>query len=167
MQNIGIVIWRFSPLHIWHISLINNSLKLNKKTIVIVWSANKIDKKNPYEISKRKKILEAEFWKKILLYSLNDYESDLEWLNKLENILDKDCEINDKIFFFWWDLENDYAIQVIKKLSNFLKYKNIEFYEKNRLEIPISWTDIRKMIQEKNYSETKKWLSKKTTKYIL
>lgn len=167
MQNIGIVIWRFSPLHIWHISLINQSLKINDKTIVIIWSANVIDENNPYTIEERQEILSQEFWKQIILETLNDSESNEKWMENLWKLLDKYCNNKDNLNFFWWDLENDYAIKVIKKLSPILGYKKINFFEKNRNEIPISWTKIRDLIKEKKFEETKKWLSKKTTSIIL
>lgn len=168
MQNVWIIIWRFNPLHIWHISLINKSIITQEKTIIIIWSANKNDEKNPYSKEQRTQMMKNEFWNKIILDYLNDFKQDKDWIFNLNNlILSKNIQKEDNLFFFWWDLKNDYAIQVINRFKNFLSFKNIFFDEKPRNEIPISATIVRKLIKENNLEETKKWLSEKTTYLIL
>lgn len=166
MQNIWIIIGRFSPLHIWHISLINYSLNTNNKTIVIIWSAQIIDEKNPYSILERKQIITSEFWNNLILDTLDDYESNEEWISKLKSIILKYWKLEDNINFLWWDLNNDYAIEIIKQYKELLDFNTLSFQEKSRQEIPISATKIRALLKEKNYKEAKKWLSKKTTLLI-
>jgi len=168
MQNVWIIIWRFSPLHIWHISLINKSIKSKNKTLVIIWSANKIDEKNPYTIKERLEILKKEFWDKILLRYIDDYEEDESWINYLNNIiLSENISKEDFLYFLWWDIKNDYAIKIIKQYQESFKYRNIFFDEKPRNEIPISATKIRQLLKENNKREIKKWLSEKTTYLII
>lgn len=167
MQKIWIIIWRFSPLHIWHISLINYSLNNHNKTIVIIWSAEKIDEKNPYSLIERKQLLEKEFSRNIILEFLNDCEKDDDWISNLSNIIKSHTLINDNLNFIWWDLSNDYAIRVINEHIDKFKYNKINFLEKSRLDIPISATQIRKLLKENNFIEAKKWLSKRTTWLII
>ncbi len=162
MQNLWIIIWRFSPLHIWHISLIDYSLKNNDKTIVIIWSAEKIDENNPYSLIERKEFLKEEFDDNIIVCYLNDCKKDIDWLNNLNILIKKYSIKEDNIYFLWWDLKNDFAIKVIKEHIQKLDFNTISFVEKTRQKIPISATKIRKLLKQKKYDETEKWLSKKT-----
>lgn len=167
MQDVWVIIWRFSPLHLWHISLINYSLKNYDKTIIIIWSAEKVDERNPYSLNERLEIIKREFSNNLTIDYLNDSTGDEEWINNLQNIINKYSVFSDKINFLWWDLKNDYAIKVINEYLDKFSYKKIYFYEKNRLEIPISATIIRDLIKRNNIKEAKKWLSKKTTSLII
>ncbi|NDK08034.1 adenylyltransferase/cytidyltransferase family protein [Candidatus Gracilibacteria bacterium] len=167
MQNVGIIIGRFSPLHLGHISLINYSLENNDKTIVIIGSAEKIDEKNPYTLDERLEILKSEFDTSLTIDYLNDSKEDLIWINNLNNIISKYSLISDNINFLGGDLKNDYAINVIKEHIEKFNYQKISFFEKNRLKIPISATIIRNLLKENNNEEAKKWLSEKTTSLII
>lgn len=167
MQNLWIIIWRFSPLHIWHISLINYSLDNYDKTIVIIWSAEKIDEKNPYSLDERENILKKEFGGSIIIDYSNDFEKDIDWINNLNTLIQKYCNKEDNINFLWWDLWNDYAIKVIKEHIKIIDFNTIFFKEKSRLEIPISATKIRNLLKVKKYDEIEKWISKKTYKLII
>lgn len=167
MQNLWIIIGRFSPLHIWHISLINYSLKNHDKTVVIIWSAEKIDKNNPYSLIERTEILKKEFGDNIIIDYLNDCEKDEDWISNLNTIIKKYSTKNDNIYFLWWDLKNDFAINVIKEHIKMIDFNTISFIEKPRQEIPISATKIRDLLKEKKYNETKKRLSEKTCDLII
>jgi len=167
MQNLWIIIWRFSPLHIWHISLINYSLDNYDKTIVIIWSAEKIDERNPYSLDERENILKKEFGDSIIIDYSNDFEKDSDWINNLNILIQKYSTKEDIINFLWWDLWNDYAIKVIKEHLNKFDFWNITFIEKSRLKIPISATKIRNLLKVKKYDEIEKWISKKTYKLII
>lgn len=167
MQKLWIIIWRFSPLHIWHISLINYSLDNYDKTIVIIWSADKIDEKNPYSLNKREDIIKKEFEDKILLDYLKDSERDDEWISNLDLLIKKYSKNQDEINFLWWDLWNDYAIKIIKEYLYKFNYEKVNFYEKSRQEIPISATEVRLLLKQNNLEEAKKWLSEKTTLLII
>lgn len=167
MQNVWVIIGRFSPLHLWHISLINYSLKNHNKTIVIIWSAEKVDERNPYSLRERLEIIKSEFGNNLIIDYLNDSKDDNEWINNLQSIIGKYSLISDNIDFLWWDLKNDYAIKVIQDHLEIFNYPKISFLEKNRLEIPISATVIRTLLKENNNEEAKKWLSEKTTSLII
>ena len=167
MQNVWVIIGRFSPLHLWHISLINYSLENNDKTIVIIWSAEKIDEKNPYTLDERLEILKREFGNNLIIDYLNDSKDDDVWISNLQTVINKYSVLSDNIDFLWWDLKNDYAIKVIKEHLEKFNYSKISFFEKNRLEIPISATKVRNLLKENNLEEAKKWLSVKTTSLII
>lgn len=167
MQNLWIIIWRFSPLHLWHISLINYSLDNYDKTIVIIWSAEKIDDRNPYSLQERKKILNEEFGDNIIINYLEDSLNDDVWISNLQKVIRNYSIESDNIHFLWWDLENDYAIKVIKEYLNKFTTFNTFFIEKSRQEIPISATKIRNLLKENKLNEAKKWLSEKTTFLII
>lgn len=167
MQNVWVIIGRFSPLHLWHISLINYSLENNDKTIIIIWSAEKIDERNPYSLRERLDIIKSEFGNNLIIDYLNDSEDDSNWISNLQSIINKYSLLSDSINFLWWDLKNDYAINVIKEHLEKFNYNKISFLEKNRLEIPISATIIRNLLKENNTEEAKKWLSLKTTSLII
>jgi len=152
-MKIWIIIWRLNPLHIWHIKLIESSIKQNDKTIIILWSSNISDEHNPFLFEERKSFLEKIFSKKIKIEKSNDYETDEHWYKEIKEIL-KDFEKED-LTFYGWDLKNDSAMKVIKQFWNF---KNIKFSEKNRNTINISSTKIRQYLKEKNFLEVKKWI---------
>lgn len=164
-MHVWVIVWRFNPLHIWHISLINTSLSKCDKTIIIIWSANIVNENNPLSKDERKKIIESEFGNNLVIDYLDDYESDIEWIKNLKIILDKNNFLEDKISFFWWDLKNDFAIKVINSYIDKFNSEKITFFEKNRLEIPISATEIRKIFKENG--NPKKWLWDKTKKIII
>ncbi len=167
MQNLWIIIGRFSPLHIWHISLINYSLKNHDKTVVIIWSAEKIDENNPYSLIERKEILKKEFGDNIIIDYLNDCEKDENWISALNSVIKKYSTKEDNIYFLWWDLKNDFAVNVIKEHIKMIDFNTISFIEKPRQEIPISATKIRKLLNDNANDEAKKWLSEKTYDLIV
>lgn len=165
MQNIWIIIWRFNPLHIWHISLINASLSKSDKTIIILWSANIINENNPFTKEERAEILRKEFLNEIEIDFLDDFDSNEDWINNLLKIINKYTNNSDKLSFFWGDLKNDFAIKVITKYLDVFNYSEINFFEKDRLEIPISATQVRKML--KNNENPEKWIWQKTKDLII
>ena len=168
-MSIWIIIWRLNPLHLWHESLINESLKNNDKTIIILWSSNKIDSNNPLKFEQRKELL-------ILVYkdyvdkniieieNIADYEDDLKWFLEVKKILN--IYLNEKLTFYWWDIKNDYAIKVVKLFID--KFENkIYFVEKPRNEINISATKIREFMKNQDFEKLKNFVNEKTVKYLI
>lgn len=168
-MNIWIIIWRFNPLHIWHEALINESLKNNDKTIIILWSTDKIDSNNPLNKDKREelvKLIYVDFIDKwiIEIKNIADYESDLEWFLEIKKLLNS--YLNEKLTFYWWDVKNDYAIKVIKQFRD--KFENkIFFVEKSRKIINISATRIRLMLKEGDFKMLKRFVNEKIVKYLI
>nr|MDD3720226.1 adenylyltransferase/cytidyltransferase family protein [Candidatus Gracilibacteria bacterium] len=166
-MSLGIIIGRFNPLHIGHISLINSSINKCDKTIIILGSANVINENNPFSKDERYIILKKEFGDYIYIDHLDDCESDIEWIRSLDELIRKYCNFEDKITFFGGDLKNDYAINAVKIFQKELKFKNINFFEKHRDIIPISATKIRNHLQNNEHEEAKKWLSDNTKHTII
>ncbi len=167
-MEIWVIVARLNPLHIWHENLIKNCLKQCEKIVIILWSANIINKDNPLSLKQRKEILNLVFQKVILeekieIFSLDDYESDIVWLQNLKNLLKE--YLNEKIVFYWWDLNNDFAIKVLKEHKN--DFYNIDFVEIKRSIIPISATIVRKLIRNSNIIELKKWINKKEVPFLI
>ncbi len=131
---------------------------------------------------------------------LEDHPSESQWLQNLDELITKtweeylntslkrllwwtkfnkdDIEIweqkfkdnVDQITFYWWDLKNDYAIQVITSHKQFLNYNNIMFIEVNREELSIlhNWEDIyisstriRSELKNKNWELLEKMVDRK------
>lgn len=167
MQNIWIIIWRFNPLHIWHISLINSCIKSCDKTLIILWSANKNDYLNPFSISERTEFFKNEFWDNVSIEYLDDYESDEIWIANLHKIITNYCSLNDRVVFYCGDIENDSAVSVIKKNIKLFNFKKLEFVEKKRSEIPISATKIREYLKNWQKNILKKWLNKNVFDFLM
>jgi len=168
-MNIWIIIWRFNPIHIWHEALINESLSNNDKTIIVLWSTNKIDKNNPLNFEQRKNLItliyEQQIDKWIIeIKSIADYETDFEWFLEIKKLLNP--YLNDKLTFYWWDVKNDYAINVIKEFENNFNQK-VYFIEKPRSKIKISATQIREMISKQDYKNLKYFVNEKAFDFLV
>lgn len=166
MHKIWIFIWRLNPPHNWHLNTIKKSLKFNDLTIVILWSANVTDEKNPYDILTRINFIEEHFNnEKLIVETIDDMESDEEWVKEIKNILDIYKNEDSEICFYTWDFENDYAIKAIKEYENKLDNKNFKYHEFSRNELKvehnsesfcISSTLLRKAIEENDIDFIKK-----------
>lgn len=127
---------------------------------------------------------------------LEDTKSDKQWVENLNSLIEKtwdeylkhtlsrlmwwkninseDIEFQkqdfssqvEKVTFYWGDLENDYAIQIIKEYENLLNFKDIKYLEISREEIPISSTQIREELKNNNYVALQKILHPKILKEI-
>lgn len=168
-MNIWIIIWRFNPLHLWHEALINESLKNNDKTIIVLWSSNKIDIDNPLNSDKREELIMLVYKdnvdKKIIeIKNIADYEDDFEWFLEVKKLLN--VYLNDRLTFYWWDVRNDYAIKVIKQFRNKFEHK-IHFVEKSRKIINISATKIRQMLKNWDFKMLHNFVNQKIVKYLI
>lgn len=175
-QKIWVFIGRLNPPHKWHIKIIETSLWENHKSIIILGSTNKNDEKNPLDFEKRKHLLYENFRQfldeeKLFILPLKDEEEDIDWIKNLETLILWELgETEHEITFYWWDFENDNAIQVIKDFQKKIRLKNISYKEITRKKIYVehkwkkylvSSTQIRKHIKEKNYSLIKKFMGEK------
>ncbi len=167
MQKLWIFIWRLNPPHIWHINIINKSLKENDISLVFFGSANIIDDKNPFTFEERKSFLETIFIgnKSLKIDFLDDVPDDEIWVEKLAEKIKKYTENEDiQITFYCWDLENDYAILVIKKYLEKLQLKNISFTEVSRKEFlnknyeEVSSTKVRELLKNWDFESVKDFI---------
>lgn len=95
MQNLGILIGRFQPLHSGHRDLIRQATNQCKTLIILVGSANRArSTKNPYTFAERKQEIRSflsheNLLSKVTVYPLNDYPySDSQWLNDVNSIVE-------------------------------------------------------------------------------
>ncbi len=164
MSNLWLIIWRFQPLHKGHLLLINKSIKENSHCLILIWSSNKNNACNPYKFDVRKKILEAELkWKDFTIWSLPDFPNDRDWLQCIIKQIPKEIKY---VTLYCGDKKRDSAIQSIKNLENMLPFK-LKIIEMSRSIIPVSATQVRRWIQEKNILQLKKYVGKKSLKEIL
>ena len=161
-MKIWIIIWRFSPPHIWHIKLIKKSLWENHNSIVILWSSNIKNQYNIFSFKERKLFLEKIFGKKIQIKKSNDYKKDEDWYKEISEILKKYDK--KQMVFYWWDLENDSAIKILKE---FWDFKNINFRQEDRKKININSTQIRQYLNQGEFKKVKKYIPNEIYKEIV
>lgn len=166
-MSLWIIIGRFNPLHLWHMKLIEKWLEENKKTLIIIWSANICDTRNPFDIKERKTIISSELYNKnIVIDSIDDTSQDLEWFDNLKKIIEKHNFKKTAMIFYCWDIENDYAIKVIKENEKSLKDYIISYKEISRKEDGISATMIRNIINSWNIDDVYHLIPKSTKDII-
>ena len=181
-KKLWIFIARMNPPHKWHIKIIKKILKENDNTLILFWSANKKDEFNPFSYEEKnvliQKYFESFIQKNILKISfIDDNESDEIWI---ENLLQKISSLFwmtwYKIYFYGWDLKNDFAIQVIKNFEKKLPFEKISYKEVTRKnsfisfegeKYAISWTQIRNLWKDKNLKIIKKMIEKDMQKDII
>lgn len=178
-MKIWIFIWRMQPMHLWHQKVIEKSFKENDFTLIFLWSSWIVDKNNPLTDIQRKNIIESIYWydNNYKVLYLKDKKSDLEWIKDIEKNINNVINFKiDKIIFYWWDFENDYAIKVLKKYKNNFSFDRVFFKEISRKEIIvfenwkqyyISSTLIRNTIINKNYTLLEKLLDFKAYEKII
>ncbi|NDK10184.1 adenylyltransferase/cytidyltransferase family protein [Candidatus Gracilibacteria bacterium] len=163
MEKYGLIIGRFQPLHIGHKLLIQKSLEQNIKTIVLIGSSETLDEKNPYSFELRKQIMNSEYENRgLIIQNLPDYKSDTEWIAKILEYIPKEST---HIEVYCGDKKNDSAVLVLQKLGNLLPF-DIDIFEIPRSILPISATQIRDWIRDKNISKLSEFLGKATLKIL-
>jgi len=156
MSTIWCIIWRFQPFHNGHQLLVEQSLKDNDSTLVFIWSTNIINEKNPYSYEIRKNIISENFkHTKLKVLDLPDFKTDELWLTHIVSCLPKDITT---LKLYCWDEQHDSAIMSIKKLQSKLSF-HIQIIEIPRSIIPISATQIRNAIHNRDSIFLKKYLS--------
>jgi len=172
LQTTWIIIWRMNPPHIWHQELIKISFRENDITLVFIGTKKVKDNKNPFSFEQIKKWLSLVFETSkphIFIDEIKDNPSDKNWvLSLIKKIEDKKTGKN--IVFYWWDLENDYAINCIKSYSELFQGYNISYEELDRKEmkvniagqdIDISGTNVRLALKGKNNEVIDKMVDKR------
>ncbi len=161
-MTIWILIWRLNPPHIWHMKILDESLKNNSNTLLFLWSSNILDKNNPYSYNERKDMINILYWNKsnLIIDNIDDFPSDKDWILNIKSKLDKYIKNKQpNLIFYGWDFENDYALIVLKKYISLLWFENIFFKEikrkditinYNNKEIEISSTKVREVIDNKD-----------------
>lgn len=133
-MKLAIVIGRFQPLHLGHLSLIDKAYKEADKVLILVGSSNQLpDYKNPFSFDERVQLIRGTIGADYdtIIRPLPDVPSDEEWISN--------------VTAHALNLEEDPTEVVI-----FTHTKDEEFYRKNFLfpvetveDVPISATQIR------------------------
>lgn len=160
----GIIVGRFQHIHKGHEKLINIGLKLCKKVLVFIGSANQeISSRNPYTYEYRKSLIEIIYKEeikrgKLIIAPLDDWKNytilSPKWgeyvLNKSKDILGKypSCIIYGKDK----DIFKCFAKDTVKNIS--------EVYV-DRNSLLISATKMREYLKENNRKEWEKYANPK------
>ena len=175
-MKIWILIWRLNPPHLWHMRILNDSLKNNNKTILLLSSANIVDEKNPYSFQDRKKYIRSLYKNNLVIDYLDDFPSDEDWIINIKTKLEKIIDNKDEIIFYGWDFKNDYAIKVLKRYYDLLWFENIIFKEISRKDftivydnklIEVSSTKVRETIKNWDKALLEKLVDKRITEEFL
>ena len=153
----GIVIGRFQPFHLAHQSLIQHSLSLAEKVIVILGSARSApDVKNPFTPAMREEIIRACFPNEanhLIFRAVRDYPyNDHVWTAEVQNIVGETVEENETehakiaIIGFFKDRSSYY-------LNLFPQWNFEEFYVADKKKLNINASQIR----EKYFTEDEEW----------
>lgn len=126
-DKIGVIVWRMNPPHKWHIQLIRKSLEQQQKTYIFIGLSFVLDNKNLYSYREIKYLLwvifQKEIGKTLFISYIYDTSSDRKWTESLYAKIMNDG-ISKNCTFYWWDIENDYALSCIRQnISIFTKIK--------------------------------------------
>lgn len=155
--DFGIVIGRFQPFHLAHQKLIEHTLSLAEKVIVILGSARTAsDIKNPFTPAMREEIIRACFpkdAKRLIFRAVRDYPyNDHVWTAEVQNVVGEETENSEK------DLKKIAVVGFFKDRSSY--YLNLfpqwnfeEFYVADKKLLSINATDVR----EKFFNQTDDW----------
>ena len=155
----AVVIGRFQPPHLAHQDLIQYSLTLAEKIIIILGSSRSApDVKNPFTPAMREEIIRACFPKEadqLIFRSVRDYPyNDHVWTAEVQNIVGEITQNDEKenaritIAGFFKDKSSYY-------LNLFPQWNFEEFYPADKRNLSLNATEIR----EKYFSETEDWQS--------
>ena len=150
----AIVIGRFQPFHSAHQKLIQYSLNLAEKVIVILGSARSApDVKNPFTPAMREEIIRACFPKnsdKLIFRAIRDYPyNDHVWTTEVQNTVNESVEKDEAkiaVIGFFKDRSSYY-------LNLFPQWHFEEFYVADRSLLQINATQVR----EKFFSGDESW----------
>ena len=153
----AIVIGRFQPFHLAHQDLIQHSLHLAEKVIIILGSARSApDVKNPFTPAMREEIVRACFpndEKRLIFRAVRDYPyNDHVWTAEVQNIVNQIVEDDEKehekiaIVGFFKDKSSYY-------LNLFPQWQFEEFYCADKKLLSLNATQIR----EKYFADDEDW----------
>lgn len=163
MSEIGLIIWRFQPLHKGHILLIEKSLEQNPASLVLIGSTNKSDEENPYSFELRKELIEGEFpTQTIYIWRLPDFPNDTDWVNCILSYIPERVS---HLRLYCGDIRNDSAVKSLKEHESILPF-TLEIIEIPRSVLKISATQVRAFIKENNSQKLEEYLGKYSYKKL-
>ena len=182
--DLWIMVGRMNPPHIGHIRVIKKAIQENGKLIFFLWSANKLDERNPFSCQDRFLFLETYFKQEIeketlMIQALDDVWDYPKWVkslwDKVKNIYP---HFDKKVNIYWWDLKQDMAITAISDhLKDFpFDQDKVTFREipredfwvnHNGKHYEVSSTTLRVALEEKDFELTKKLVPREIADLVL
>lgn len=164
MQDLWIIIWRFQPFHKWHKLLVDTALCECKSLLILIGSSNKEDTKNPYSYELRKDIIDSEISdEKVFISDLPDFDTDEQWMKYILSYIPK---IVKSCTIYCWDAKNDSAIKTIDEQKAMLYFEHT-VKEIPRSIIPISATQVRRLIAHKEHDQLDEYLLESTINKLI
>lgn len=159
-DSLWLIIGRFQPFHHGHKLLIERSLDENLITRVLIGSSETLNDKNPYSYTLRKEIIRSEIWEHIVwsTFPLPDFPNDEDWKNRVLQYIPENIST---VQLYCGDLLQDSAVAALQKLRDSLPF-TLRIIEIPRSIIPISATQIRAYIQNKDIKNIKKCIGENT-----
>lgn len=173
--DLALMIGRMNPPHIGHIRVIKRALNENGRLVLILWSANVNNEKNPFSAKERQLFLKTYFSAEVREWKLILSEVDDLWNNKdwTQSISDKVSEnigsFQGTMNIYGGELEYDSAIQALNEHIDLLptNEEKITFNEVERSDFQIvhnqnrydiSATALRDSLTQWNYELARKFL---------
>lgn len=159
LYNLGVICGRFSHMHIGHENLINHSILLCNKTLILLGSAQEEKTlRNPFSYSTREKAIKEVYpdWEKkgIVIKPLydmtNEYDITHEWGMYLKNTIEKYCGSFADLLITGDDKSRSecFTQKDLEHTSNLIVARKID---------PISATDLRAMLVLNQKNEWQKF----------
>jgi bifunctional NMN adenylyltransferase/nudix hydrolase len=154
----GIVIGRFQPFHLAHRDLIQHSLTLAEKVIIILGSARSAsDVKNPFTPAMREEMIRACFPQvenRLIFRAVRDYPyNDHVWTTEVQNVVRETVEDEDEKEHAEIALVGFFKDRTSYYLNLFPQWQFEEFYCSRREYLKANATEIR----EKYFTENSAW----------
>lgn len=180
--DLWVMIWRLNPPHIGHIRVIKKAIRENAKLLLFLWSANKLDEKNPFSANERLFFLNFYFKDeiksgKLTIGTLNDVWDYQKWVTNLWiEISSIFPDFKWKINIYWWNMKADMAINAISQYQDNLWLENINYREIEREDffinhnwekIEISATSVRNALNTWNDELAKKLMNNELSDLVI
>lgn len=141
-------IWRFQPVHIGHLDVINQIFDTGYQNIIIgVGSSNKQDERNPFSFLQRKEIIEMSLndrgidLSRIEIVGIPDFSEDEDWYAYITDMIQFDAVMSGN--------------EHVKTIFAHHKQPVLEELER----IQIHGTDIRNWIEQGEWDKMRKWVT--------
>lgn len=159
-KKIWVYIGRFQPLHKWHENILKQMIEDNDIVLVFIWVWDQ-NLDNPFSYDEVYSFFSDYKSENFIVSALHDRESNENWvrsfIENLQDHTDRDCEIT----IYWWNLEKDYAITVLKKYLPMMYDGEVSYIEIPRYifllqvdneEIALSATLCRSALERKDWN---------------
>jgi bifunctional NMN adenylyltransferase/nudix hydrolase len=156
-MKLAVIIGRFQPLHLGHLSLIDKAYQEADKVLILIGSANQLpDFKNPFTYEEREGLLLGTFGEDYdtTIRPLEDEEHDVHWI---ENVIGEILAIEED--------PTEVTIYTNPKDEEFYR-KNFIFQVKTLDEVPVSATQVRESWYSDSLWAVEEYLTEKVCTFL-